>query len=354
MAARVAIRRFSRQCSRRCDPPPAHRPAFTLVELLVVIAIIAVLIGLLLPAVQSAREAARRADCSSKMKQVGLAVLNFESAARRFPPAGEGYSMCPAAATASLQIYDSSGMLKLLPALELQSLADRFNLAEAISRAPSSIRNTTGSHVGDPATNGNAALAGTVLAAFVCPSDNNPPSGRLSGGHYGATSSHAGAGTNYDFVTSSNDYGVCNNWRLQALDQRRMFGENSTTRVSDVADGLSSTFMLGETTKWHQNGAGFAWAYRAHVMTGVDPAHSTNPGINLWHLPAVHPNWQSPPYTPVAGRIRTWWAAAGSLHPGGCHFTMGDGAVRFVSESVSATVLDRLARMADGQPVQLP
>jgi len=328
---------------------------FTLVELLVVIAIIAVLIGLLLPAVQSAREAARRASCMSRLKQVAYAVLNYESVMQKFPPAGEGYSMCPSTAggAGSTAIYDTNGLVRLLPGLEQQSLHDRFNLAESVARAPSAVRNTGGAHVGDPATNGNAALAGIVVDSFLCPSDTTPALGRLAGGHYGATPSHPGAATNYDFITDSGDFGTCNLWRSAAPSVRRMFGENSATRARDVTDGLSSTFMLGETTKWHQNGAAFAWAYRAWVMTGVDPAHGTNPGINLWHLPLVHPTWENPPYTPVAGRIRTWWAAAGSLHPGGCHFAMGDGAVTFVAENVSARVLRQLCTVADGQTARL-
>jgi len=334
---------------------PGRKDAgFTLVELLVVIAIIGVMVGLLLPAVQAAREAARRMQCSNNMKQLGLALHNHEASFKKYPPAGRGYSMCSSASggAGDTMIYDSNGLVYLLPYVEQQSLYERFNLKEAFAFVPNAMRNLNGTRVGDPNTNGNAALASTIVETFICPSDPTGPLDRLSGGHYGAGTNFRGAATNYDFITSDSDFSICNNWKTAGI-ARRMFGENSTTAPRDVTDGMTHTFAVGETTKFHVNGAAFAWSYRGWVMSGVDPGTS-NPGINLWHLPLVDPTWQSPPYIPVRGRLRTWWGAAGSLHPGGSHFTMADGAVAFVSESINTTLLENLCRMGDGQVASLP
>ena len=90
-------------------------------------------------------------------------------------------------------------------------------------------------------------------------------------------------------------------------------------------------------------------------MTGIDPHYTTgiNGGINVWHQPWVAPTWQSPPYQPVRGRPRSWWCAAASLHPGGCHFVMGDGSVQFISESIDKPTLLHLTLIADGEVVSI-
>lgn len=339
-----------------------HR-GFTLVELLVVIAIIAILVGLLLPAVQQAREAARRMQCSNNLKQLCLALHNYESAHRKYPPAGVGYSWCLSTATGagSKQLLNSNGLVQLLPFIEQISLYNRFNHAEAYAvTGPAATRNAAGTVMGDPSTNGNARAAGMVLSFLQCPSDKTGALDRLLfGQHYGphpssTQSNLGGTSTNYDFITAFQDFSTCNYWKMSSGVNKRMFGENSDTRPATVTDGLSNTLAMGETTKWHVNGRGFAWAYRTWVMTGIDPAHPNQCCMNLWHLPSVDPTWQNPPYTPVVGNVRTWWAAAASLHTGGCHFGFGDGSIRFVSQTTNQVTMTRLARIADGEVVELP
>ncbi|MBN2294872.1 MAG: DUF1559 domain-containing protein [Pirellulales bacterium] len=329
--------------------------AFTLVELLVVIAIIGILIALMLPAVHATREAARRMQCSNKLKQIALAVHNYYSTYQVFPAAGRGYGMCNGT-PANNEIKNSNGLVSLLPYLEQQAVYDQFNHSGAYCNFKAGRYGpNTGTVVGDAGTNGNAAVSEIVLDTFICPSDNNGPKERtLSGASYGPAPGFTAAATNYDFITYGREgFRNCNDFESVPQNTRRMFGEESATTMAQVQDGLTNTFMLGETTKWHVNGRAFAWAYRGHVMTGIDPYYSeVNAGINLWHMPWVHPTWQSPPFVPVVGRVRTWWSPAASLHPGGCHFAMGDGSVRFVSETIDKLLLKYSTYMADGESTQ--
>src|SRR5262245_5154362 len=131
--------------------------AFTLIELLVVIAIIAVLIGLLLPAVQAAREAARRAQCVNNLKQIGLALHNYESSHGSFPA---GYQSWPGVGFRDAQTGDWGPgwgwLTALLPQVEQGTLYNSLNL----------ILPCWG-----PA---NTTLVKTSLQVYLCPSANNP------------------------------------------------------------------------------------------------------------------------------------------------------------------------------------
>src|SRR5262245_15791655 len=126
---------------------PVPRLAFTLVELLVVIAIIGILVALLLPAVQSAREAARRMQCGNNLKQLGLALLNYESSRGVFPFGCGG--------TSGGARYAQTGTWAafILPQLEQQNLFDTFDFKR---------------HMNDPA---NQKAVSTIVPGFICPSD---------------------------------------------------------------------------------------------------------------------------------------------------------------------------------------
>jgi prepilin-type N-terminal cleavage/methylation domain-containing protein len=334
-----------------------RRRGMTLVELLAVMAIIGLLVALLLPAVQSARESARRTACGNNLKQVGTALHAHQASHGVFPPAGRGYGWCTLPnGEGDSHIYNSNGLVTLLPYLDLASLYDSFNHEQAFAGHSTtggcvSQNNTTGTTVGNPQTNGNGVLAGTLLSIFLCPSDIRP-SGSLERGSIYSSCDRPGKATNYDFVVGDRNKLVpCNWWRVSATTSgwtttQRMFGENSTTTPAHVRDGLGNTFAIGETTLQYTNGGGLAWAYRAHVQNGINPGGS-EPGINLW--------WTAgrPQCVPKAGVACTWWANAASNHPGGCSFAMGDGAVRFVSDQTGATVLENLSSMRDGQAVSI-
>jgi prepilin-type N-terminal cleavage/methylation domain-containing protein/prepilin-type processing-associated H-X9-DG protein len=333
------------------------RRGFTLIELLVVIAIIAILIGLLLPAVQKVREAAARSKCSNNLKQIGLAVHNYESAYGRLPPAGVGYGFCSSTATGNgdVNILNMSGMVLLLPYIEQGALESRLNKAssfsDVITNNAGTVMNLKGTLVGNPATNGNGALMATEIPTFRCPSDNGNPvnTGQTSNNRYGSTGTLPGSKTNYDFITdANNDFGTCNYWKNASPSVRRMFGENSNARLTDVKDGTTNTLMIGETTLEVYNGRTPSWGYRAHVLAGIDP--SKGAGINDFTYCAT---WTGALPNPpgcvqvILGRLGDW-GRAGSLHTGGANFAMGDASVRFIKQETSPTILLNYARMSDG------
>ena len=327
----------------------ARRRGFTLIELLVVIAIIAILIGLLLPAVQKVREAAGRIRCQNNLKQIGLAIHNYEAAYRRLPPGGKGYGWCRYPDPhGDRQIYNLNGLLLLLPFLEQTSLYNRYDPNSCVMNCMEGNTGccppvaSVGTLQGEAVASGNAAVVATPVAVFRCPSDRGDPGLPARNQYYGISTASdlRGAKTNYDFSAYLNY--DCNVWRRMSGATRRMFGENSTTRFADVADGLSNTIMVAETTLDVYNGRCSAWGYRGWVMVGIDVANGG--GINRWDFTGTDPQ---------PGRLGSW-GRCGSLHPGGANVLLGDGSTRFLRETADRVVLDRLCAMADGAVTIFP
>ena len=333
------------------------RPAFTLVELLVVIAIIGVLVALLLPAVQSAREAARRMACSNNLKQLGLALHNYESSHTRFPPAGINYGWCrnPPTPTKSPENrrLNANGLALMMAYYEQYAMAHQHRSAEPSSNSMNGNTGCCGPNsaledmVGTAAN--NAPLWRTKLKIFACPSDPGDPllpaTSNYSIGH--STNLGQGVKTNYDFNVRL-AYN-CYQWEADRKNSNiplRMFGENSTTRFADVVDGTSNTVAFCESTKEVSNGKCSPWGYRGWVQVGNDIGSVD--GVNNWVWVG-----SSGPAPVKVGKVGSWgWP--GSLHINGVMVTMADGSVRFVSQQAPLVVREAMAGMNDGKTFDLP
>ncbi|MCI0458409.1 MAG: DUF1559 domain-containing protein [Gemmataceae bacterium] len=357
---------------RVVSPHRRPRPGFTLIELLVVIAIIAILIGLLLPAVQKVREAAARSQCQNNLKQLALACHAYHDANKSLPPAGRGYGFC-GGSRGDTNVVNMSGWVLVLPYIEQGPLFKQLNVnvafTDVIWANNGTIRNTVGNYSVPPwngvtkaatkAPTQNMLLMNTPLSLFVCPSDGGPRDSVSQGfpNRYGAGAGLTGQRTNYDFITvAGNDFNTCNWWRFNSnTGTRYLFGESSKQTLQGIPDGSSNTFMVGETlVEPRCNGWGPAILYRGWVQTGIDPSRSNSGfGINDWTLIAGWTNNCDPSekgsLAPRVGRLGDW-GRAGSLHTGGAQFAMGDGSVRFVSETVPAPTLRLVALIGDGQP----
>ena len=331
---------------------PTARRGFTLVELLVVIAIIGVMVGLLLPAVQAAREAARRMSCSNNMKQLGLALHNYHSSHQKFPYSVlmSGSIETGSARPGDLRVRNHRGWLMVLPFIEQQALYDMadFRLSTgAYVRAPAG--SLSGPRPGEPG-NPNDVVVSTSISSFLCPSDPSPTNyATTSSANYSispGTTTRQGAFTNYDFsVRRTSTWDV--NWTAEDAAVRRMFGQNDSSQFRDIIDGTSNAIALAETLRLTWNGVSPTWGYAKWVGHGVDVTYAQGMNFNLCC------GWDAAPFTrqPVLRQRLGDWSTAGSMHPGGAQFTLADGSVRFISETVNLVTLQRLAFIGDGMPL---
>jgi prepilin-type N-terminal cleavage/methylation domain-containing protein len=326
------------------------RTGFTLVELLVVIAIIGILVGLLLPAVQAAREAARRMQCSNNLKQQGLALLNYESTYKIFPPALVGSGRYDNAAYHASHggVKNTTGWTLLLPYIEGSTIHAKYNFAVC-----SSMSSPYG-HAVSGLDTANDGLYNTRLSYLECPS--HPEAGQVSNSVPGTTGFYSRRNairTSYFF--SSGVYTDYDN-RFEALsnDPRQgMFGNDGAARIASITDGTSNSIATGEGAggryktsteygPWGLTGTHTCCHGRvvATNTAGVLSANATD--TQSW---AINARWP----TDAAGRSYAW--NFNSLHTGGAQFAFGDGSIHFLSQSMDYLTFCKLAYIHDGQPV---
>ncbi|WP_372721014.1 DUF1559 domain-containing protein [Novipirellula sp.] len=357
---------------------------FTLVELLVVIAIIGVLVGLLLPAVQAAREAARRMSCSNNFKQIGLAMHNYESTYRQLPLQGGG----TATLTSGRELAPGSNSLELsalvgfTPFIEQQALWEQISNPYQVPAGEPGAGNlyaAMGPYPGRSFSRLVASNAGPYnpfesdIPTFRCPSDPGvglPAMGRTN---YGVCMGDSVDATNLGQIYNTNGTAKSTSIFQEAnASNRGFFKSQLKSAFRDVLDGLSNTIAMGEmitdigdndkrstpvngnsgptgplkstggalscetfvdsdrplfwdsgapfTSSSVDNRRGYRWAWGLHLHSGVYTVLPPNREM------CFSANWhQSEAVCPPSSR-----------HQGGAHVLMGDGAVKFITDSIDA------------------
>jgi prepilin-type processing-associated H-X9-DG protein len=308
---------------------------------LVVIAVIAVLIALLLPAVQAAREAARRTQCTNNMKQIGLAIMNYESAQGSFPPGAIHYQENPYDCSVPSKGY--SLFLLIMPYAEETTLYNAVNFT-----MPTGGDFTT--PVLAPAREVQATAMLTTIQSYICPSDLPLVTQTSGSGNHYSQCSYAG-------MVGTRDiwhwwYG-CPGAPSPDIQPDGVFGGGFICKLSGVTDGLSNTLFVGEFSRFVNDPDNFfnSWT-RALWFSSSLPGTArpqclagTAPRINAGLYPGDVADFEGK-WTWLTGDVADWLyfsspdvRVAGqygfrSLHPGGANFLFGDGSVRFLKASI--------------------
>lgn len=237
---------------------------FTLIELLVVIAIIAVLIALLLPAIQAAREAGRRATCSNQLRQIGLAILNYEETNGVLPPAEIHNTIGGSPPNPVNNNYHFHGVFAfILPHMDGQALYDQINFGSPVRCCWNS----------DPAGHVNRTAYSNWRKNLICPSDG------FTGRQFGVT---YWSGTNYvPHIKTRRAQPVpfdLNNGMLPLVPNWTRGFRTYLGQISEVSDGMTNTAMMSETLMGpnHNNNS-----------TTLQAAQMTDPRRVLWRTPDV-------------------------------------------------------------------
>jgi prepilin-type N-terminal cleavage/methylation domain-containing protein/prepilin-type processing-associated H-X9-DG protein len=310
-----------------------HRSGFTLIELLVVIAIIAVLIALLLPAVQAAREAARRGQCVNNLKQLALAVANYESANNVYPSAElDGYFEDFANAT----IHNGpSSFMAILPQLEQNATYNAYNFSMSWrSGAAMTVANTQLNYLICP-SDAAVTMKSPLVSLFFTGTAPGPAGAPFLQAH----NSYAGnTGVYYSDYTGSSLTDPC--YPVFVASAKGTIIGDGNVSIASITDGLSNTFL---------------WSEQAFSVLSTNPSspvsQNGSAGPRSWHAGFYYSTEFDAEYPINAYRrlnysgFPTGYFSAGdwvvlqgvsSLHPGGANFAFCDGSVRFIKETIAS------------------
>lgn len=287
---------------------------FTLIELLVVIAIIAILAALLLPAVQQVREAARRSVCRNNLKQIGLALHNYESALKKFPPGSTSIIDYGVWSANPSQYHLHSWASLILPNIDQATIYNQVNYNVS---ALDSL---------------NIVPASQKIAVYRCPS--------FVGNDFSQEAAYVRLSPRYAIrnYVSLGSTTVGNLWQQPD----GVIYPRSTTRIADIRDGLSNTFLIAETREtnaavWIDGGTATVTSRR--YDDGNAPSYA-GPQIALNFTPYFLSGGQG---------IDALWGPS-SRHTGGANHLLADGSVRFVSENIAVRIYDALVTRWGQEP----
>jgi prepilin-type N-terminal cleavage/methylation domain-containing protein len=344
-------------------PSARVRRGFTLIELLVVIAIIAVLIALLLPAVQAAREAARRAQCTNNQKQIGLAILNYESSNGSFPYGALGLSY-------------GTWYHSILNFMEGSNLSNAYNFQGSACTGATALSYSSAT---------NITVSSSRVNSFSCPSDvNDAALANVVSMNYACN--YGNTGTGY-WQTQATLNGVTIPFRSAPFAwvnsagpacpavtnpyPTAFIGSTTVCKLSNITDGTSNTLLVAEVIQGQDNGSG---AYAGYTDLRGFIQYASSSGFSAIHTPnsprpddlnaasyciPIYPNPPCQyrtadttfmglnPNTGASQNVDQY--ASRSRHPGGVNSVNCDGSVHFYKNTINLNVWQALSTTQGGE-----